>query len=77
MTSMIITQSVANQQRIHIKLVFILLTLNRASVGIYARTVLYCTALYCTLLYSTVQSLTLPQIQCVRLCENLKVLGLV
>ena len=53
------------------------LTLNRASAGIYARTVLYCTVLHCTVLYSTVQSLTFPQILCVRLCENLRVLGLV
>ena len=44
------------------------LTLNRASAGIYARTVLYCTILHCTVLYSTVQSLTFPQIPCVRLC---------
>ena len=53
------------------------LTLNRASVGIYACTVLYCTVLHCTVLYSTVQSLTFPQIPCVRLCENFMVLGLV
>ena len=53
------------------------LTLNRASAGIYARTVLYCTVLHCTVLYITVQSLTFPQIPCVRLCENLRVLGLV
>ena len=38
------------------------LTLNRASAGIYAHTVLYCTVLYYTVLYSTVQSLTFPQI---------------
>ena len=38
---------------------------------------LYCTVLHCTVLYSTVQSLTFPQIPCVRLCENLRVLGLV
>ena len=54
---------------------FELLTLNRASAGIYACTVLYCTVLHCNVLYSAVQSLTCPQTQCIRLCENLIVLG--
>ena len=54
-----------------------LLTLNRERACIYAHTVLYSTVLHCTVLYSTVQSLTFPQIPCVRLFDNFMVLGLV